>query len=187
MKTDDYVGGSIGRISGTRSAWESVLSRGGCDSFQGPLHWTEHFFFLGSEKGPHSQISGLAPPGYPAMYRWHHGSPTPLDIACGRGYLEESSNVLLVTGSAMTPWHRSRSYAANPSGHTGLISWQADRAEPAVTLGRLPGPKRRSSSLMSKCVSPSWRSQSNTWLAASLMHSFAHKLNIMRQVVLSSQ
>lgn len=72
-------------------------------AFKVPYAGQNIFFFLGSEKGPHSQISGLAPPGYPAMYRWHHGSPTPLDIACGRGYLEESSNVLLVTGSAMTP------------------------------------------------------------------------------------
>lgn len=123
-KPDDYGWGSIGKIGGTRSAWETALSRGGCDRLQGHLCWEEYFFFPGSEKGPHSQRPELVPAGYPAMHRWHHGSLTPLDITCSRGYLEMSSNVLLVTGSAMTPWYRSRSYTANSYWPDKLTSWR---------------------------------------------------------------
>lgn len=91
-RRDAYGQDSTGRIGGTRAAWKTALSRGGCDRLRGPLLWAEHPSFLGSGEGPHPQKPVPVPTEYPAVHRWHHGSLMSLEISGVRGYLEEESN-----------------------------------------------------------------------------------------------
>lgn len=59
-----------------------------------------------------------------------------------------------MTPPALPPTQRSRSCTATSSSGTGLLSWQAHKAELAATLRRPSGPRGRNSIPTSKHVSP---------------------------------